>query len=72
MATSAAELLHLEVARDLMDLRYEHGLSEPDLDAVKAAARRWTSEYSKVAAMKLIESNLLQPGVTIEELSAAL
>ena len=55
-----------------MDLRYEHGLSEPDLEHVKVASRRWACEYSKVAAVQLIEKNLVKPDVTLEALGAAL
>ena len=70
--TNSTELLQDEVARDLMDLRYEHGLSEPDIAHVKAAARRWSSEYASVAALQLISAGLLRRGVSVEDLKAAL
>lgn len=41
-------ILQDQVARDLMDLRYLHGLSEPDIQHVKEAARRWTTEIGQV------------------------
>ena len=43
VVSSTAELLQHQVARDLLEMRYEQGLSEPDIVYVKAAARRWTA-----------------------------
>ena len=72
VVSSTTELLQHQVARDLLEMRYEQGLSEPDIVHVKAAARRWTGEYATVAALQLMEKGLLRPGVTLENLKAAL
>ena len=69
---SSAELLQDEVARDLFDLRYEYGLSEPDIYHVKAAAQRWTCKYANVAAQQIIQSGIIRAGVPIEDVKAAL
>ena len=71
-AHSAAELLQHAVARDLLDLRYKHGLSEVDIDHVKACSRRWAHEIAGVAAMQLIDKGLVQRDVSMEALRAAL
>ena len=69
--TIAAEFQHDEVARDLMDMRYEQGLSEPDIVHVKGSAKRWNSEYASVVMLRLMNRGLLRPGVTLEDLKAA-
>jgi hypothetical protein len=65
-------ILQDQVARDLMDLRYLHGLTEPDIHHVKEAARRWTAEIGQVTLTQLLEAGYIVPGVTAEQLQAKL
>lgn len=65
-------ILQDQVARDLMDLRYLHGLSEPDIQHVKEAARRWTAEIGQVALTQLLEAGFIAPGVDDKQLQAKL
>ena len=58
MVNASIEMLQDQVARDLMELRYVHGLSEPDIEHVKEAAKRWSHDQAAVAAQKLMEKRL--------------
>lgn len=72
MVNASIEMLQDQVARDLMELRYVHGLSEPDIEHVKEAAKRWSHDQAAVAAQKLMEKRLLRDGVNMEDLQDAL
>ena len=65
------ETLQDQVARDLMDLRYKHGLSEPDIMHVKEACRRWSCEIATVTSQQLLAAGLIVPGATLENLRVA-
>ena len=69
---TSAELLQDEVARDLMNFRYEQGLSEPDINYVKTATRRWVTGLVSVIMHQLMGKDLLRPGTSMEDLKAAL
>jgi hypothetical protein len=64
------EQLQMEVATDLLDLRFERGLREPDLQAVKACTTRWVDGITANAHAKL--DGLIKPGVTAEQVKEAL
>ena len=66
------EALQNQVARDLMDLRFKHGLSEPDIVHVKDACRKWMLEMDTVISQQLMLAGLVQPGATLEQLRRAI
>jgi hypothetical protein len=70
--TTSEELMQDEVARDLMDMRYKWGLSEPDIELLKPAVRRWLMGAVTVQALQLMERGYVGPRVTLEGLKSAL
>jgi hypothetical protein len=64
------EELQAHVAADLLDLRYERGLGERDIGALKDCATRWVEAANARAHAKL--QGLLKPAVDPSEVSAAL
>lgn len=72
MLTASQGMLQDEVARDLLDFRYKHGMSEPDVANIKEAARRWMDEFASYAALQLLSGDLIVPGARLEDLKAAL
>lgn len=72
LVDTSLESLQDEVARDLMDLRFKHGLSEPDIFQVKAACKKWMLEIGTVISQQLMVAGLVQPGATLEQLRRAI
>ena len=72
LVDTSLESLQDQVARDLMDLRFKHGLSEPDIFQVKAACKKWMLEIGTVISQQLMVAGLVQPGATLEQLRRAI
>ena len=60
------------VAKDLADMRYEHGLEEKDIQRIKVAVQSWVDNHLNSVVRALDDESMLAPGISRADAAAKL